>query len=304
MVLSESKFKQVEQIQAIQHPQVISVMTDSLYLTQRMLAYAKHNAAKDFRWNIFVKVDSGTQRCGFDITATRSEQQHADLLATVELIRDNDEHLRLHGVYQYSNKTYTMQGEAAMRRIFEEERQLLVRCLGEVEGECRVRVPIVSSGSTPSCVAVDNFEGITEVHPGNYVFYDRMQFDFGICDDLDAIPISLMTRIIGRYPQRNEVVVDCGSVGVSLDKGSEVETGYGCVLGHEKLKLYSMSQEVGKITTVDGSALDFSDPRLQYGSVLRLIPHHSCLMAAQHPFYYVVNDEDKVLDVYHKVGGW
>ena len=43
---------------------------------------------------------------------------------------------------------------------------------------------------------------------------------------------------------------------------------------------------------------------LEYGSILRLIPHHSCLMAAQHPFYYIVNDDDFVVDVYNKVAAW
>merc|ERR1719242_568306 len=44
VIVSESKFKQIESIQAMQSPNIISVMTDSLYLTQKMVDYAKHNA--------------------------------------------------------------------------------------------------------------------------------------------------------------------------------------------------------------------------------------------------------------------
>ena len=76
IIPSESKFKQIEHIQSMQTPNVISVMTDSLHLTQRMVDYAKHSATtKGFRWNIFLKVDSGTKRAGFDITDTRSAEQ-------------------------------------------------------------------------------------------------------------------------------------------------------------------------------------------------------------------------------------
>ena len=304
VVLSESKFKQIEMLHDLQSPNIISVMTDSLYLTEKMVDYAKHSAAtKGFKWNIFLKLDSGTKRAGFDITDSRTPEQRKELLKTVELITANPEYCSLHGVYQYSNECYTI-GVEEIKQIFEAERQLLIKSLDEIRGECGVEIPIVSSGSTPACLCVDNFEGITEIHPGNYVFYDMMQYEFGVVDDLDSIPISVMSRIIGRYPHRNELLIDCGSIGLSLDRNVDGNIGYGAIVDHPNLKVFKLSQEVGKITTPDGSPIAFEDERLQYGSVLRLLPHHSCLMAAQYPFYYMVNDKEKVLDVYHKVGAW
>merc|ERR1712154_219389 len=118
---------------------------------------------------------------------------------------------------------------------------------------------------------------------------------------MGSIPISVMSRIIGRYPHRNEILIDCGNVGISLDKNSELDIGFGSILNHPNLKLYALSQEVGKITTIDGTDIDFNDEGLQYGEILSLIPHHSCLMACQHPYFYVVNDDDMVIDIYHKV---
>ena len=51
--MSESKFRQIEQISALQSPKVVSVMSDSLYLTQRMIDYAKYNATtNNFKFNI------------------------------------------------------------------------------------------------------------------------------------------------------------------------------------------------------------------------------------------------------------
>eukprot|EP01084_Bolivina_argentea_P104102 186433_1 len=304
LIMSESKFNQIEQISELQSPNIISVMTDSLYLTQRMLNYAKYNATtNNFKFNVFIKVDSGTKRAGFDITSQRTKQQQIELLETVKLIKNNSKYINFMGLYQYSNNCYT-NGEQQMKNIFENERNILMNTIDEIKSECNIEIPIVSSGSTPACMCVDNWEGITEIHPGNYVFFDRMQYEFGVIDDLDGIPISVMTRIIGRYPHRNEILVDCGNVGISLDKNDQLDIGYGSIKNYTNLKMHKLSQEVGKITSVDGTQIDFDDKGLQYGEILRLIPHHSCLMACQHPFYYICNDDDTVVDIYKKVAGW
>ena len=40
---------------------------------------------------------------------------------------------------------------------------------------------IISVGDTPGISAAKNLEGIDEVRPGNYVFYDVMQARMGNC---------------------------------------------------------------------------------------------------------------------------
>ena len=39
-----------------------------------------------------------------------------------------------------------------------------------------IPVLVVSCGSTPACSLSDNWEGITEIHAGNYCCYDRLVF--------------------------------------------------------------------------------------------------------------------------------
>lgn len=36
-------------------------------------------------------------------------------------------------------------------------------------------VPIVGVGSTPTCSNPVALKGVTEMHPGNYIYYDVMQ---------------------------------------------------------------------------------------------------------------------------------
>ena len=37
-----------------------------------------------------------------------------------------------------------------------------------------VPVPEISVGSTPTVLATERFDGITEIRPGNYVFLDQL----------------------------------------------------------------------------------------------------------------------------------
>lgn len=44
----------------------------------------------------------------------------------------------------------------------------------------------LSIGSTPSLAKAIDMSGVTEIHPGNYVFYDRFQSSIGACDVNDV----------------------------------------------------------------------------------------------------------------------
>ena len=70
-------------------------------------------------------------------------------------------------------------------------------------------------GSTPSCCSdSDMFSTMTEMHPGNYVMYDGQQVDLGSCS-LDQVAGKVITRVLGQYPRRNQMLVDCGFTGLT-----------------------------------------------------------------------------------------
>jgi len=39
--------------------------------------------------------------------------------------------------------------------------------------EAGAEIGIISVGGTPTCGSCDRFEGASEIHPGNYAFFDR-----------------------------------------------------------------------------------------------------------------------------------
>ena len=64
----------------------------------------------------------------------------------------------------------------------------------------------ISIGDTPGCTLSDGFEGIDELRPGNYVYYDVMQMDLGTCR-AEEIALGVACPVISKHPERGDVVV-------------------------------------------------------------------------------------------------
>ena len=137
--------------------------------------------------------------------------------------------------------------------------------------------PTWGIGSTPSCSHhTDKFGQVTELHPGNYVLYDNQQLLLGSCSPAD-IAGKIMTRVIGHYPRRGQMLVDCGFTAIT-------KQGQGCqsqpdmvapVEGHPEIMLSNMTQEIGFIEPTD------KDQQIDYemfpiGTILTLLPYHAC----------------------------
>ena len=107
----------------------------------------------------------------------------------------------------------------------------------------------ISVGSTPSMFSHDNALKIPniELHPGNYVFYDRQQLWTGACSSEKSIGGFVLSRIIGHYDDehRNAIMVDAGAT--ALTKESTPQGSMCSVLGRPDLECYRMSQEITMI---------------------------------------------------------
>jgi D-serine deaminase-like pyridoxal phosphate-dependent protein len=65
------------------------------------------------------------------------------------------------------------------------------------------------------------------------------------------------------------------------------------------LRLESLSQEHGVFHVKDDAALE----RLQVGTRMRVLANHSCLTAAQHPYYNVL-ENGRIVDKWKIHSGW
>ena len=64
---------------------------------------------------------------------------------------------------------------------------------------------------------------------------DYEQFLIGSCKMKD-IAVRVLTRVIGHYPERGQILIDCGWTGLSHDSLGKLTTGFCYFEGHPDLK--------------------------------------------------------------------
>lgn len=245
--------------------------------------------------DVWVKVDCGYHRCGVDPTGPA-------LLALVQGIGERSQ-LRFAGLLTHAGHAYHARGEA-LRTIAAQERDVMVAAAERVRS-AGIPVPAVSVGSTPTLTHVDHLRGVDEVRAGNCIFFDTTQAAIG-SSTLDDCVLSVLTAVVHRDRTSGKVVLDAGAIALSKDRGAvdlDAGAGYGRVLdlaGAETgLKVESLSQEHAMVRTSDTALLE----RLTVGSRWRVLVNHSCLTAAQHDAFHVV-EGDRVMDRWSIHRGW
>ena len=183
------------------------------------------------------------------------------------------------------------------------ERNLMTAFAAEVR-DLGIDLPEVSVGSTPTLRAIDDLSGVTEVRPGNYLFYDFFQRAIGTCD-LDDIAFSILATVISVDLEHMRAIVDAGALALSKDPGPthvDPDCGFGLPVTLEDqhrlpgLHLIGLTQEHG---TLAGPGIEALHP----GTRIRIFPNHSCLSAACFDRYHVLRGTE-VVDEWHPVRGW
>ncbi len=241
--------------------------------------------------DVFVKIDCGYHRCGVEPDAPEAVEIPRRLL--------DARSLRFAGILTHAGHSYHAGSRDEVLEIARHERDLMTAHAARLRAG-GVDVPTVSIGSTPTITAVDHLDGVDEVRPGNYIFFDEFQASIGSCEPSDCA-ISVLAAVVHRDRSRRRVVVDAGALALSKDTGAG--TGYGRVVtvdGEDTgCRVSSLSQEHGEISVPDDDAFD----RLTVGARVRVVANHSCLTAAQYPFYNVL-EAGRVVDRWEIHRGW
>jgi D-serine deaminase-like pyridoxal phosphate-dependent protein len=212
---------------------------------------------------------------------------------------------RLAGVLAHAGHSYRGRDIVTMAATAEAERAGAVRAAERLRAAGHA-VPIVSMGSSPTAVHAEHLEGVTELRAGVYMFGDLFQAQLGT-HGLEDIALTVLTSVTGRKPARNAVLVDAGALALSKDRSTEAaprDYGFGLALdahGHDTLGgalVARTHQEHGEVTGLQPL------PDLPIGARLRIAPNHTCLTAAAHPHYWVVDGSDEVIGQWARVNFW
>ncbi|MFX0078377.1 MAG: alanine racemase [Candidatus Hermodarchaeota archaeon] len=240
---------------------------------------------------VLLKVNSGYPRCGIDPT-----QQ--DSIALVQQINDAS-HLTFEGILTHAGHAYYSKSRAELSAIAEEEQNIMLQFTQRLQAE-GLEPNTVSIGATPTATITERFqEGITEIRPGNYVFFDNTQVMLGVCE-LSDCALSVLASVVS--VQSDYVIIDAGASTLSRDLGAshiDPNQGYGVVLTsiHDEVtaqaKIVSLSHVHGKIQFANRSSHSSFTP----GDLIRIIPNHSCLTTNLFDHYYIT-DDTRVTDIW------
>ena len=224
--------------------------------------------ARGRRLEVLVKVDVGFHRCGIDPAAPSAP-------GTVRAIAAM-EGLAFRGLLSHAGHGYHARSEGELLDVAEKEAQTL-RDLAAAAG---VRCAEISVGATPTARFSVEQDGLTEIRPGNYAYFDRTQVGLGAATWADCA-LTVLARVVSR-PAADRVILDSGSKTLTNDgaRGFVDLPGHGTVLRdlHDPepeaaLRIERLSEEHATVRVIEGRT------RLATGDLVRVIPNHSCVVS-------------------------
>src|SRR5688572_5555860 len=156
--------------------------------------------------DVLIKIDVGFHRCGIDPATTGV----ADFIARVAELPG----LHLRGLLSHAGHAYAASSEQEVETIARREAEIMTGLRDQASAAC-VQLEELSVGATPTARFSAKLPGITELRPGNYVYYDRMQVGVGAAD-WDDCALTVLARVVSR-PDPRRVILDSGSKTLTSD---------------------------------------------------------------------------------------
>lgn len=236
------------------------------------------------RVGVFVEIDTGQNRSGVSIDDYESIDQMIDII-------QSNPNARFDGFLSHAGHSYSKTPEKV-----EAINIAATKKLAELKIKYKSQFPniVISYGDTPTSSICEKFEGVDELRPGNFAFYDMQQFSFGVCSTSN-IAIALVCPVVAVYPNRSRAIIWGGAVHLSKDYyfDNEGNKSFGavCKLNPDNtwgnpidgLYLESISQEHGVVKAKNCEVIN----ELKEGDLVAILPAHSCLTADKMGEYWV-----------------
>jgi D-serine deaminase-like pyridoxal phosphate-dependent protein len=232
-------------------------------------ALAAVAARHDTILRVLLKIDVGLHRCGV--------REDAPTLIRLARRIQSSASLRFAGLLSHAGHAYAASNRDGVTAVAREECAILSRVRRRLTEE-GIPVEEVSVGSTPTVLASDAYEGITEVRPGNYVFLDRTCIRLGLAT-AEQVSLSVLATVVSA---NNEyLIVDAGSKVLSSDLGAHGTggaLGYGTAYPLDGYRNEESGVPVVRLSEEHGF-LRRERTALGIGSRVRIIPNHACPVA-------------------------
>jgi len=275
----------------------LSIILDSL---EQARAVDQKACEHNLKIPVYIEISSDGQRAGIN-------PQDRLLIELGKTIHQN-KGTELRGVLTHAGTSYKSLNIDEIKSVAVIERDNTVKS-AEFLKENDLPCPVVSVGSTPTAIFVDDLTGVTEVRAGVYMFMDLVMAGLGVCQ-IEDIATSVLTSIIGHQKQKGWIITDSGWMALSGDRGTsrqKVDQGYGliCNLEGNPLTEYivsATSQEHGIISHRNETTVNWD--QFPIGSMVRILPNHACATAAMFDQYNVIDGSLEVKDIWSRINRW
>jgi D-serine deaminase-like pyridoxal phosphate-dependent protein len=256
-----------KRVMALQDRIRISTVVDNLEVAQQ---WSSAMAADGRRLDVLVKVDVGFHRCGIN-------PDSPDALNTLQEIAACPG-LRFLGLLSHAGHGYHAESNDTLERIAACEIQILTRLAAGLKS-AGVEIQEISVGATPTARFIATQKGVTEMRPGNYVFFDRTQVGLGSAS-VEQCSLGIVATVVSR-PDPARVVFDAGSKTLSSDglRGFGTSVGYGLVYASLEARHPDPSIVIERLSEEHSVARVPTDCRLKAGDRVHLLPNHACVVA-------------------------
>lgn len=277
----------------------LKLIVDSVAAAEAIATFGRDQGEA---FEVWIEIDTDGHRSGVEAGDTPL------LLAIGRALHGGG--MRLGGVLTHAGSSYELDTPEALQALAERERVGCVQAAATLRA-AGLPCPVVSVGSsTPTALAAQRLDGVTEVRAGVYVFFDLVMRNIGACT-ADDIALSVLATVIGHQTDKGWAIVDAGWMAMSRDRGTarqRQDFGYGqvCDLQGRVLEgfvLTGANQEHGILARADGTAQADIAARFPLGTRLRILPNHACATGAQFPAYQALA-QDGSLQPWPRLHGW
>ena len=277
--------------------------------------------AANKKWSVFLKIDMGTKRAGV-VPKSKTFSQIIEKFNNSEV----SECIELYGIYAHAGHSYSSKNILEAHQLLLEE----IKSVNETALLIRDSIPnfdvsklVLSVGATPTSNSLrlrdepqlihyikNELVSSLEIHCGNYCLYDLQQVSTG-CVSAEEVSGFVLGSVVSSYKERNEILTNTGVM--SLTRELSKIKGYGlCILPHEipvSEDKYTINWYIDRISQEHGilkpyNSKDVNITSLPIGSKVAIIPQHACIAMGQFPYYFVLDNNNNVVDVWYPYQKW
>lgn len=261
-------------VKKLQEKAKITVAVDSMEQATLLHEFFKNGEPL----NVWIKVNSGLKRVGVE-----PNEEVVELAKHI----NNLTALCLNGIFTHAGHSYAATSPEQIEKIANEEAETVLKSVKLCE-EAGINIKHRSIGSTPTFKIAGAIKGITEIRPGNAVFYDMIQVGLGVATEKQCA-LTVLASVVSKKSDR--IVIDAGSKTLALDRGAHGNssiTGHGYMIGYPELVIERLSEEHGVIPLKHEVDLKLNDR-------ITIIPNHACVVANLFDTY-LVHQNGKMID--------